>query len=263
MRLDLPTDQLVAEIEPPIGWLVFDNPQRHNALTGEMFAALPTVVDRYEADPDVRVIVMRGAGDTAFVSGADIGELSADRGPSESRATTGTPRPGGPDLLGTLAKPLVAMINGYCIGGGLLTALQADLRVAAEHATFAIPAGKLGVGYPYEGTELLVSTVGPGGASRLLLTAERIGADEALAMGLVQQVVPAAELEQTVRALADTIAALAPLSLAAAKRSIRAVCGRDDPAAARQAIADCWASEDFAEGRRAFAERRPPRWQGS
>lgn len=260
MRLDLPTDQLVAEIEPPIGWLVFDNPDRHNALTGEMFAALPTVLERFDDDPEVRVVVMRGAGDRAFVSGADIGELDGSRGPGSS-APTGA-RPPGPAALATLRTPLVAMINGYCIGGGLLTALQADLRVAADHATFAIPAAKLGVGYPYDGTELLVATVGPGAAAQLLLTAGQLDAAEALRIGLVNQVVPAGELEGAVRELAATIAGLAPLSLVAAKRSIRAVCGLDDPDAARDAITVCWSSDDFAEGRAAFAERRPPRWLG-
>ena len=157
------------------------------------------------------------------------------------------------------------MIHGYCIGGGIMVALGADIRIAADDAQFAVPAAKLGVAYPYEAIQQLVSLVGPEWVSRILLTAERIGAADALRIGLVSQVVPKAELESVVVSLALGMAGLAPLSLRASKTSIGTVVRGSQPGdlvAVAAAAAACWASGDFAEGRRAFAEKRPPRFEG-
>ncbi len=178
----------------------------------------------------------------------------------------GVPRAGGSGGGGIGArKPVVAMIHGYCIGGGLLVALGADVRLAAADARFAIPASRLGVGYPYPGVRQLVAAVGPAAAAELLLTGERFDASDAQRWGLVSRVFPPAELEDAVRRTALAIARGAPLSVAAAKASIAAVTAGSPPdavAAAQAAIAACWASEDLAEGRQAFAEKRTARFQG-
>ena len=256
--LPLATPQLIAEIDDGVGWLTLNNPDRLNAITNDMFIAFGEAADKFAADHDVRVIVLRGAGPKAFASGADISGL-------DSPGSAGSD---GLDRLSEQPKPVIAMIHGYCIGGGLMTALHADLRIAADDATFAIPAAKLGVGYPLDATRRLVAAVGPGAAADILLTADRFGADRAATMGLVQRVVPRDELETSVRLIAASIAVGAPLTHAATKASLRAAINIDatDGAAANNAAADairtCWQSADFAEGRAAFADRRSPEFTG-
>jgi enoyl-CoA hydratase len=242
------------ERDGAVAFVVLDNEARRNALTAAMLKQVREALAALDADPEVRVIVLRGAGDRAFASGADLEELGGRIGP-----------PAGRDPGLRVHKPLVAMIHGACIGGGLLLALLADLRVAADDATFAIPAARLGVGYPYEGVRRLVEVCGPAGAAEILLCGERFGAQDAQRLGLVNRVVPKAELEAAVRELAEGVAAGAPLTLRAAKAAIQAVLEGSRPdrvAACEELIAACWQSEDFAEGRRALAERRPPRFVG-
>ena len=243
-----------------------------------MFSELVATLARLDDDDEVRVIVLRGAGEAAFAAGADIGELGSGIAPGPRGATAdgggSGAQPSRPDAgarpdgaTGGIGarKPVVAMIHGYCIGGGLLVALGADIRLAATDARFAIPAVRLGVGYPYPGVRQLVGAVGPAAAAELLLTGERFDATDALRWGLVSRVFPASSLEDAVRRTALAIAQGAPLSVAAAKASISAVTAgspTDGVAAAEQAIAACWASEDMAEGRQAFAEKRPARFRG-
>ncbi len=237
--------------------LVVNRPDRHNALSAEVMSALTRRAAELNADPSVRVVVLSGAGVKAFVSGADIAELG--NGIDGGRSTGNRPS------MFPAAMPVIAMIQGYCIGGGLALALEADLRVASDDATFAIPAGRLGIAYPNDAVERLVGLVGAGEASRLLLTGERIGAQRAFEMGLVNDVVSRADLETTVGALADSIATNAPLSLRAAKASVLAAVrgGRDAELAAAEELARvCWNSADFAEGRAAFAAKRSPNWTG-
>lgn len=208
-------------------------------------------------DHEVRVVVLRGAGTKAFVSGADIGELGA--GIDGGRSTGNRPS------MFAAAMPVIAMIQGYCIGGGLALALEADLRVASDDATFGVPAGRLGIAYPNDAVERLVALIGVGEASKLLLTAERIDAQRALDIGLVNEVVPRSDLEARVNQVAVTIAANAPLSMRAAKASVLAAIrgGRvEELDAAEQLARVCWKSADFAEGRKAFAEKRQPNWTG-
>ena len=238
-----------------VGWVVIDNPERRNALSGEMFRMLAAGVAELDADDEVRVLVLRGAGTRAFASGADIGDLGTV-GPAAASASA---------PLVSAVKPIVAMIHGACIGGGLLVALGADIRVAAEDARFGIPAVRLGVAYPYDGVRLVVAAAGPSAAGEILLTGSTFGADDALRWGLVSRVVPPGELEAVVTTMAGAIAAGAPLSVHAAKTSITAArrgSPPDDVAEAEAAGRACWGSEDFAEGRAAFAEKRPPEFRG-
>lgn len=220
-------------------------------------AGLAQSAREFNDDPDVRVVVLSGAGSKAFVSGADIAELG--NGIDGGRSTGNRPS------MFPAAMPVVAMIQGYCIGGGLALALEADLRIASDDATFGIPAGRLGIAYPNDAVERLVGLVGSGEASRILLTGERIGAERALAIGLVNEVVPRSDLESRVETLTELMAANAPLSMRAAKASVLAAVrgGRVAELAAAEELAKiCWASADFAEGRAAFAEKRPPNWTG-
>jgi enoyl-CoA hydratase/carnithine racemase len=245
--------------EAGVGWIVFDNAERHNALTPEMVSALSAAVDQLAADETVAAVVMRGAGTRAFMSGADIGRLGTWVPDDGSVARTPWA------ALRSLEKPLIAMIHGWCLGGGVHVALCADLRIAADDAEFGIPAAKLGAGYPYDAIESLVHLVGPAMAAEIMYLGERLGAHDARRIGLVNRVIVKDDLEATVLHVASTIAANAPLTIRAAKAAIRTAAGEPggrDVAWCERLIAECMASEDFAEGRRAFAEKRAPRFTG-
>jgi enoyl-CoA hydratase/carnithine racemase len=259
MQIPLGTDQLIAEAEEGIGWLTFNRPERHNALSQEMVRALPEALERFGASDEVRVVVMKGAGDKAFVSGADISEFDQKGAPGAQSGNA--PR----WKLGNLEKPLLAMIRGYCIGGGLATALSADIRIAADDAQFGIPAARLGLGYPFAGVKSLVDLVGTANANEILFSARRFDAEEALRMGLVNRVVPCTQLDSAVRELAGQICANAPLTLKASKVAIQHA-ARDpqdrDLKLCNRLLQDCFESEDFAEGKLAFAQKRAPEFKG-
>jgi enoyl-CoA hydratase/carnithine racemase len=272
--VDTGSEHLRASVADGVGTIVFDNPEKHNALTADMFAGLARVCEAFTTDPDVRAVVLRGAGERAFVSGADIGQLDSGdlRHPAASNGTSNgdtngdrAPSRAGMGGLLDLPMPVVALIHGYCIGGGVMVALAADIRVCADDAQFAIPAAKLGVGYPHEATAQLVALVGPGLAAEILFAGRRFDAGEAARIGLVNRAVPKAALDGAVAALAKEIAANAPLSHVAHKRSIRAATSALVDAAGPDvddAITAAWRSTDFGEGARAFFERRAPEFQG-
>jgi len=260
--VDTGCDRLHASVHADgIGTIVFDNPDKHNAMTGDMLAAFSRVCAAFTNDPDVRVVVVTGAGDRAFISGADIAQLSSGALSAPGAADAQQAAIGG---LRAVTKPTIAMIHGWCLGGGVMVALDADIRICSTDAVFGIPAARLGVGYPHAATATLVALVGPGQASEILYSARRIDAADAERIGLVNRAVPHEHLEREVLDLARSIAANAPLSHRAHGASIRAaVSGNDaDLAAVDPAIATAWASEDFTEGGRAFAERREPRFEG-
>lgn len=256
--------QVRIEREGAVGWVVFDHPERRNAISVEMWRSLPRVAAELDADPEVRVVVLRGAGDVAFVSGADISEFERTRTP-ETSADYDVLNARAFGALLSLDKPLLAMIHGFCVGGGAAIALTADVRYAADDAQFGIPAARLGIGYAPGGIERLIDVVGRASAAEILFTARRFSADEALRMGLVNAVYAKADLEDCVRKTARTIAANAPLSLRSSKLALRELAkpaGQRDDAGMLAAVRTCMTSEDYREGTRAFLEKRPPVFRG-
>lgn len=251
--------------EEGIAWMVLRNPARLNAVRYEMWQAIPDLIRTLAHDPSVRVVVMRGFGDQAFASGADISEFDTHRKDAASAAEYERTNARAFAALIAFEKPLLAMVQGVCIGGGLAIALCADLRLAADDSRLAIPAARLGLGYAYAGLERVVQLVGPSAAAEIFFTARTYSAEEALQIGLVNRVVPKAELEAFAVRYASSIAHNAPLTLRAAKRAI-AESQRDaaerDLSALRRMVSACFESRDYAEGVRAFLHKRRPVFRG-
>jgi enoyl-CoA hydratase/carnithine racemase len=228
-----------------------------------MWEGLAQILDAFAEDPQVRVVVLTGAGAKAFVSGADISQFEQHRSDASAQQEYNRLTSAGRDKLAAFAKPVIARIRGFCLGGGLGIALQADLRIAARDSEFGIPAARLGIGYGYDMTSKLVSLVGPAHAGMMLYTGQRINAVEAERIGLVNRVVEDADLSDTVADLARTIADNAPLSLRTAKLALAAaVNGGAGKEKVDDAVAACFDSEDYREGRAAFMEKRNPRFNG-
>jgi len=264
--LDQPlTSKMIAEKDGGIGRIIFNNPARHNAVSLEMWQALAAIIDDFNRDDAIRVIVLSGAGGKAFVSGADISEFKEKRNSAEAAAEYSRISEAGRVALAETPKPTIAMIRGYCIGGGLATAIACDLRIAAEGSKFGIPAAKLGLGYAYDGVKKLVDLIGPAFAREIFFTARQFTTDEALRMGLVNQVVASDELETYVENYCKTIAGNAPLTVKAAKAIVKEAvkdAAKRDMALCERVVKECFASQDYTEGRTAFMEKRRPVFTG-
>ena len=260
------TEKLLLQKDGPIGWITFNQPEKRNAVSQEMWQAMPEYVADLAADPAIRVVILRGAGETAFVAGADISQFKDRRrnaaDEEEYRRISGA----GSDSLARLGKPLVAMIHGFCIGGGVSIAITCDLRIAADDARFGIPAARLGLGYHYKGMEKLMSLIGPSYTKELFFTARTdFTAQDALRMGLVNQVVPKADLDRFTRDYALTMSRNAPLTQRSAKASVEQLLkpeAQRDYALLDKLIKDCFDSQDYQEGVKAFSEKRRPQFQG-
>jgi enoyl-CoA hydratase/carnithine racemase len=259
------TEGMIARRDGAVGWMLFNNPARHNAVSVDMWKAVPEILDAFAADPAIRVVVLAGVGGKAFISGADISEFGEKRSSREAVEAYNAIADEANRAIIDYRMPTIAMIQGYCIGGGLGVALCCDLRIASDDSRFGVPAAKLGLGYAYPGIKRLADVVGPSFAKEIFYTARQFDAAEALQMGLINRVRPADELEGFVSGYAAMIGGNAPLTIHAVKQCVAEIAkdpDKRDLAACQAAVDTCFASKDYVEGRTAFMEKRKPMFQG-
>jgi enoyl-CoA hydratase len=260
------TDKVLSRKEGGVGYVVFNNPERHNAMSLDMWAATSRIMEEFKNDDALRCVVLTGAGTKAFVSGADISKFGAERSTEEAVAHYNKTVEEASLALHAYPKPTIAMIRGYCIGGGLGIAMCCDLRIATEQSTFAVPAAKLGLGYGHVGVKRLLDVVGPSFTKEIFYTARQFNADEAKTMGLINRVVPDVELESYVKKYAETIAGNAPLTIKALKHVVGELVkdeSKRDVKGMESVVGACFKSKDYTEGRTAFMEKRKPVFTGS
>jgi len=259
------SEKMLSRVEEGVGYITFNNPEKHNAVSIEMWDALEKILDEFRSSKDIRVIVLNGAGGKSFVSGADISKFDKERSSKEAVLSYNKRTQKVYELLETFPKPTIAMIDGYCIGGGLNLAVCCDIRICSEKSKFAMPAAKLSLGYPFSSIKRLFDVMGPGMAKHFMFTAEKISASEALACGLVQKLVSEENIETYVRDYALTISHNAPLTIKAMKQiGIEIFKNPDerDLLLCEQLASACFDSEDYKEGRKAFMEKRKPNFKG-
>jgi enoyl-CoA hydratase len=266
MNVATKTDKMLSRKEGGVGYLIFNNPERHNAVSLEMWEAASGILEGFAADKDVRVVVLTGAGGKAFVSGADISKFEKERSSKEAIDRYNVIVDKANTAIYEFPKPTIAMIRGYCIGGGMGLALCCDLRICSDNSKFGVPAAKLGLGYGFKGIKKLVDVVGPSFAKEIFYTARQFTAQEAQTMGLVNRVVPADELEKYVQEYAVTIGGNAPLTVNSVKYIVGEAVkpgGERDLKKCDELVAQCFASNDYTEGRKAFMEKRKPAFTGT
>jgi enoyl-CoA hydratase len=257
--------KMLAAKDAGVGLITFNQPEKRNAMSMEMWTGLGEILDEFAADDSVRVVILSGAGNKAFVSGADISQFEKNRSNANAQQEYDRLTSAGRARFQSFPKPIIARIRGFCLGGGLAIAMNADLRIAATDSEFGIPAAKLSIAYAPESVKRLIDLVGPAHARMILYTARRINAAEAERIGLINKMVGNEELNEYVLDLARTIADNAPLSVAASKLTINEMlkdAGKRDTAAMEQMMQTCFDSADYKEGRTAFMEKRAPRWVG-
>jgi enoyl-CoA hydratase len=262
VRIDLGTDDLICELEGPVAWLTFNRPQARNAMTWAMYEGLYQACARIDADENVRLLVLRGAGDKAFVSGTDISQFQSFQSADDALAyERNVNRYSG--RLEAMQKPTVAMLRGYCVGGGAALAMACDLRIAADDAKFGIPIARtLGNTLSTQNLARLVALIGPARAKELIFTARFIGAAEGKAIGLFNEVVDVPALEQRTRELAALIAGHAPLTIRSIKEGVRRMQVHQRSEETDDLYLMCYTSEDFHEGVSSFLAKRTPQWKG-
>ncbi|MGH6948114.1 MAG: enoyl-CoA hydratase [Kiloniellales bacterium] len=259
------TEKILFRKEGAIGHVVFNNPEKYNAVSLEMWGAVEDVLADFAKDNSVRVAVLSGAGGKSFVSGADISKFEKERGSADAVRHYNARIKDVYEKVVAFPKPTIAMIDGFCLGGGLAFAVSCDLRFCSSKSKFGLPAARLGLGYPFEGLKRLVDTVGIGAARDIVFSARRLDAAEAYNIGLVQKVLEASELEAFVTNYATTVAKNAPLTVASLKFITGEILkdpGERDMKKCHDMVAACFASEDYIEGRTAFNEKREPRFKG-
>jgi 1,4-dihydroxy-2-naphthoyl-CoA synthase len=255
--------KMLAEVDDGVGLITFNQPEKRNAMSVAMWVGMAEILDLFEADPDVRVVILTGAGPKAFVSGADISQFESQRGSADAQIEYDRLTSAGRDRLAAFPKAVIARIRGFCLGGGLGIAMQADLRIAATDSEFGIPAARLGIAYGFGMTSKLVDLVGPAHAKMMLFTGNRMNAAEAARIGLINQVTSDEELSDVVVKIARQIADNAPLSILNGKRIVaETLKGVPDIAMADRLVANCFDSADYREGRTAFMEKRRPVFTG-
>jgi enoyl-CoA hydratase len=260
------TSKMLSRRDGRVGYVIFNNPERHNAVSLDMWEAASGFLEQFRNDPEIRVVVITGAGGKAFVSGADISKFESERANEEAVARYNVAVESANTAIFEFPKPTIAMIRGYCIGGGMGLALCCDLRICSDNSRFAVPAAKLGLGYGYPGIKRLVDVVGVSFAKEIFYTARQFDAEEARTMGLVNRVLPADELETFVKTYADTISENAPLTVNAVKYIAGEAVKEDSKrnlARCAELVKQCFASNDYTEGRKAFMEKRKPKFTGT
>ena len=259
------TDKILIDKRSGVGWVTINNPARRNAISLEMWQSMGAAFADFAADGAIRCAVIHGSGDKAFASGADISQFEKNRSNAEASAAYAKISQGVRNRIMAFDKPLIAMVRGYCMGGGLGLAMTADLRISADDGVFAIPAARLSIAYDTVNLGNLIHLVGPSKAKEILLTAKRYSAAEAMQMGLVNEVVPVAGLEAAVADVTDRLVENAPLSMRAMKLTINQLmmdAGERDEALIEALSDACFNSADYAEGRKAFMEKRKPVFTG-
>ncbi len=259
------TNKMLSRIDNGVGYITFNNPEKHNAVSIEMWDALETMLDSFRSNDRVRVIVLNGAGGKSFVSGADISKFDKERSSKEAVLSYNKRTQKVYENLESFPKPTIAMINGYCIGGGLNLAVCCDIRICSEKSKFAMPAAKLSLGYPFSSIKRLFDVMGPGMAKHFMFTADKISAAEALSCGLVQKLISENDIETFVKDYALTISKNAPLTIKAMKQiGVEILKNPDerDLLICEQLASACFDSEDYKEGRKAFMEKRQANFKG-
>ena len=259
------TNKMLSRIDNGVGYITFNNPEKHNAVSIEMWDALETMLDSFRSNDRVRVIVLNGAGGKSFVSGADISKFDKERSSKEAVLSYNKRTQKVYENLESFPKPTIAMINGYCIGGGLNLAVCCDIRICSEKSKFAMPAAKLSLGYPFSSIKRLFDVMGPGMAKHFMFTSDKISAEEALSCGLVQKLISENDIETFVKDYALTISKNAPLTIKAMKQiGVEILKNPDerDLLICEQLASACFDSEDYKEGRKAFMEKRQANFKG-